>query len=413
MIDFSNKQKEVWKNTILSPRRWNISYGATRSGKTYLDYYKIPWRIRHAGDEGLILLLGNTKGTLERNILDPLRSIWTEALVGNIGSNNKVNLFGRECWALGADKVNQVSKLQGAGLVYCYGDEVTTWNAQVFEMLKSRIDKPGACFDGTCNPDNPQHWFKKFLDSNADIYSMSFNIDDNPFLDPLFVENLKREYQGTVYYDRFILGHWVAAEGVIYRLFADNPDKYIISSPPADITFCNIGVDFGGTGSAQAFQCTGFTHGLHDVITLDEYYTKDPIDPDGLNNAFVDFVRRQISKGYRVLEVYADSAEQVLIRGLQNALIKAKIGITVRDAYKGSINDRIRFYCLLMGAGRYKIMQHCTHTIEAFQTAVWNSKKLNDERLDDGTSNIDSLDAQEYSTEKYQQQIIDLMMLGR
>ena len=115
-IDFSQKQKEVWRNTVNARHRWNISLGATRSGKTYLDYYKIPYRIRSAPADGLILLLGNTKGTLERNVLEPMRKIWTGGLVGSIGSDNRVMLFGRECYALGADKVNQVSKLQGAGL---------------------------------------------------------------------------------------------------------------------------------------------------------------------------------------------------------------------------------------------------------------------------------------------------------
>lgn len=409
-ISFSDKQKEVWRNTVGAHHRWNISLGATRSGKTYLDYYKIPWRIRHAPDSGLILLLGNTKGTLERNILDPMREIWTDALVGQIGSNNKVNLFGRECWALGADKINQVSKLQGSGLAYCYGDEITTWAEPVFQMLKSRLDKPGACFDGTCNPDNPHHWFKAFLDSSADIYQMLFTIDDNPFLDPGFVQALKNEYAGTVFYNRFILGQWAAAEGIIYRLFADDPEAFIIDTPPAT-QFATIGVDFGGTKSAQAFQCTGFLPGLRGCVTLEEFYTKKEIDPTGLEAAFVEFCRLCLSK-YNVIEVYADSAEQTLIRGLQNALLRAGIMLTVHNASKGPINDRIRFYCRLFGAGRYKIMRHCTHTIEAFQTAVWDAKKLEDSRLDDGTNNIDTLDAQEYSTEPYQSDMLDLIMAG-
>ena len=410
-LNFSTKQKEVWRESVEKYHRWNISYGATRSGKTYLDYYKIPYRIRNAGNEGLILLLGNTKGTLERNILDPLRQIWTSKLVGHVGSNNKVQLFGRECYALGADKVSQVKRLQGAGLSYCYGDEVTTWHEDVFQMLKSRLDKPGACFDGTCNPDAPSHWFKKFLESGADIYQMLFTIDDNPFLDPSFVEQLKKEYEGTVFYDRFIKGLWVAAEGIIYRRFADNPKKFIIDEPPK-IAFANIGVDFGGSGSGHAFQCTGFTPGMQEVITLDEYYTKDELDPKQLEDKFVDFVRVQLSK-YNVVEIFADSAEQVLIRGFRNALSKAGIGIPIRNAIKGPIIDRIRFYTMIMGADRYKILSHCEHTIDAFKTALWNSKKLNDERLDDGTTNIDTLDAQEYSTEKYQKQIIDMMLLRR
>ena len=60
---------------------------------------------------------------------------------------------------------------------------------------------------------------------------MAFTIDDNPFLDPSFVASLKREYAGTVYYDRFILGKWKAAEGLIYQQFADNPDMYLTDMP--------------------------------------------------------------------------------------------------------------------------------------------------------------------------------------
>ena len=118
-IDFSPKQKEVWRNTVNVHHRWNISLGATRSGKTYLDYYKIPYRIRSAPKDGLILLLGNTKGTLERNILEPMRKIWTGGLVGSIGSDNRVTLFGRECYALASAALAQMDKARKAVPLGC------------------------------------------------------------------------------------------------------------------------------------------------------------------------------------------------------------------------------------------------------------------------------------------------------
>ena len=205
-MSFSPKQQEFLQNCN---HRWNIKTGATRSGKTFLDYTVIPKRILKCRGEGLIVLLGNTKGTLERNILEPMRAIWSPALVGQIGSNNTVQIFGKKCHALGADKISQVSKLQGAAFEYCYGDEITTWHEDVFQMLKSRLSCPNSHFDGTCNPGNPQHWFKKFLDSDADIYRQAYTIDDNPFLAPEFVENLKREYAGAktdgFLIDRFVL----------------------------------------------------------------------------------------------------------------------------------------------------------------------------------------------------------------
>lgn len=403
-MSFSPKQQEFLQNCN---HRWNIKTGATRSGKTFLDYTVIPKRILKCRGEGLIVLLGNTKGTLERNILEPMRAIWSPALVGQIGSNNTVQIFGKKCHALGADKISQVSKLQGAAFEYCYGDEITTWHEDVFQMLKSRLSCPNSHFDGTCNPGNPQHWFKKFLDSDADIYRQAYTIDDNPFLAPEFVENLKREYAGTVYYDRYILGLWKAAEGAIYRQVADNPADFVIYETPP-VLFATIGVDFGGNGSATAFCCTGFTPGMRGVVTLKEYYKKQIVSPAELERDFVAFVREcKRSYAFPIADAYCDSAEQTLIQGLRTACAREGVGVTIHNARKGEINDRIRFFCRLQAVGRHKIMYACRHTLEAFQTAVWDPKYLTkDVRLDDGVYNIDSLDAQEYAVEPYMRQII-------
>lgn len=204
--------------------RWNVKTGATRSGKTYLDCaVTIPKRICAARGEGLLVMLGNTLGTLERNVLEPMRGLWGPELVGVVrtsASGNIVQLFGRKIYVLGADNKKHIARIQGAAFEYAYGDEITTWDEGVFQMLKSRLSCPHSHFDGTCNPESPSHWFKKFLDSDADIYCQAYTIDDNPTLPAQFVADLKKEYTGTVYYNRFILGQWMAANGVIYRLLA-------------------------------------------------------------------------------------------------------------------------------------------------------------------------------------------------
>lgn len=404
-MPFTKKQREFLDN---ANRRWNFKQGATRSGKTYLDYYVIPKRIRRvAGLEGLTVILGNTKGTLQRNIIDPLQRIYGVDLVSNIRSDNTAMLFGEKCYCLGADNVKRVDQIRGASIKYCYGDEVATWNQEVFTMLKSRLDKPYSKFDGTLNPESPTHWLKKFLDSDADIYCQSYQIDDNPTLDPAFVENLKREYMGTVYYDRYILGLWKAAEGAIYRKFADRPQDYIIDTAPP-IMFATIGVDFGGNGSATAFNLTGYTRGFREVITLREYYKKAIVSPADLEKDFVEFVKACKAE-FNVNDAYCDSAEQTLIRGLATACARNQVGIWIHNARKGEINDRIRFFCRLHGMGRHKIMRCCPKTIEAFESAVWDSKSVTkDVRLDDGNYNIDSLDAQEYAVETNMNQILDI-----
>lgn len=389
--------------------RWNIKTGATGSGKSWLDYaVVIPQRLMALKGEGAAVILGNTQGTANRNILEPMRDIWGEALVGTIGSDNWAKLFGRKVYVLGADNKKHVARIQGWTLEYAYGDEITTWAEPVFQMLKSRLRCPHSHFDGTCNPDAPGHWFKTFLDSNADIYCQSSTIFDNPFLPKEFVDNLCKEYAGTVYYNRFILGQWVAAEGVIYRAFCDHPERFIVDDLPEGDAIRNavIGVDFGGGTSAHAFCCMGFTVRGR-LVVLDEYYEKRALEPNRLAADFVDFVRRCKSR-WIVTDCWCDSAEQTLINGLRSAAASAGLGINIGNAQKRPINDRIRATCILMGAGRFLVNRDCKETIDALKSALWDSKKLTEDvRLDDGTTNIDSLDCMEYSFERDIPALID------
>ena len=399
-MPLTEKQAEYLRNCN---HRWNIKTGATGSGKSYVDIaVTIPKRVMATKGEGLIVLLGNTKGTLERNILSPMRDLYGE-LVGNISNDNTVKIFGKKCYALGADNRKHTARIQGATMEYVYGDEVTTWSEEVFQMLKSRLRCEHSHFDGTCNPDNPRHWFKAFLESDADVYHQSYVIDDG-VLPADVVAQLKKEYAGTVYYDRFILGQWVAAEGVIYRDFADDPERYIVdldnSGEQYDLIKTVIGVDFGGGSSAHAMCCLGYTRGYRHIIVLDEYREQEALTPERLAADFVDFVKR-CQMRWHVTDVYCDSAEQTLINGLRTAANRERLMVNIGNALKKPINNRIRALCMLMGADRFKINRTCRHTIGALQAAVWDSRKLTEDvRLDNGTTNIDSLDALEYCYER-------------
>ena len=405
----SPKQTEFVKQ---AHHRWNMKGGATRSGKTYLDFrWIIPIRIRERiGKDGLTVILGVTKSTIERNVLEPMRNLYGD-LVGEISDDNTVLLFGEHYYALGAEKASQVSKIRGASIKYAYGDEVADWSEEVFELLKSRLDKDYSCFDGTFNPQYPGHWLKEFLESDADIFSQTYTIDDNPFLSPSFVEALKQEYEGTVYYDRYILGRWVRADGLIYQHFADNTNDYLIDDVrewcrehEQRIRYVTIGVDFGGTGSATKFQATAITD-KWTVIAFDEEYIKGMVDPDALNGRFSLFVRR-VGSEYGKSSTWADSAEQILIRGFQNTVKKDNLPTGVSNAKKMEIHDRIKLTLLLMAQKRLYICRKCEHLIEALCEAVYDSKRFDDTRLDDGTTDIDSLDAFEYSIEPYYEKLL-------
>ena len=214
-------------------------------------------------------------------------------------------------------------------------------------------------------------------------------------------------YSG-VFYDRYILGKWVAAEGVVYRDFADNPDRYLIDDVDNYLAKTNqrpsllmIGVDFGGNASATTFKAVVITSRFKEVIVADECYIKEQINPQQLNERFSDFVQTVTAK-WGGAQVRADSAEQILIRGLNFQARKDKLKAEIKNSIKLEINNRIRLENILMAQDRLKVCKKCKQMIEAFRYAVYDPKKLDhDERLDDGTSDIDSLDAFEYAIEPY------------
>lgn len=298
----TEKQKQYIAN---ANKRWNFKSGAVRSGKSYVDVTAvIPMRIRERiGKDGLCFIVGVSKETIERNVLQPMRERYTSAVVGTINSRNIARICGEDVYCLGAEKVSQVAKIQGASAKYVYGDEVAKWHEDVFNMLKSRLDKPYSCFDGALNPEHPTHWLKKFLDSGADIYLQQYTIFDNTFLSPEFVKNLCREYEGTVYYDRLILGKWVRAEGAIYRRFADDPAKFLTTGIPTqkEISEIVIGVDFGGTKSGHAFVATAKIHGYEKLIALASERHFGEYEPRDIDELAVKFANKVAAK-YGVID---------------------------------------------------------------------------------------------------------------
>lgn len=386
--------------------RWNIKTGAVRSGKSYVDMaYTIPSRIRERiGKPGLSVVFGVSRDTIERNVLQPMREIYGPGLVGTINNRNMAWVCGEDIYCLGAEKVSQVAKVQGSSIKYAYGDEIAKWNREVFEMLKSRLDKPYSCFDGACNPENPTHWLKEFIDSDADIYVQQYRIFDNTFLTQEYIDNLCKEYAGTVYYDRLIEGKWKRAEGAIYRVFADVPEKFVRPVNRNDIKEIRIGIDFGGNGSGHSFVATAILwNGIVQPVMSRKHMKKDfpqGIDANKLSELFLQFVADVIAKYGKPRYAFWDNAETVLGQSIENACRKEFPSLIVLPAQKKKINDRINYTVRLMGAGRFFITPDCKTLKKALQDAVYNNKVLQEERLDDGSTDIDTLDAFEYTIER-------------
>lgn len=360
--------------------RWNFKGGATRSGKTYLDFkWIIPLRIRErAGKDGLAVILGVTKSTIERNVLEPMRDLYGDKLVGTISSDNTAWIFGEKCYCLGAEKVSQVSKIRGASIKYCYGDEVADWSEEVFALLKSRLDKEYSCFDGTYNPQYPNHWLKRFLDSDADIFSQVYTIDDNPFLPPSFVENLKKEYAGTVFYDRYILGKWTLAEGLVYPMFGDS---CIVQDIP-DTGDYYISIDYGTHNPFSAgLWCVTKT----DAVRIGEYY----------------YCGREERKEKTPEEYYSEVKRLAGGRDIKCLIVDPSADAFITTAKKhhefkvrGAVNDvltGIQTTAEMIASGKLKIHESCEDAIREFGLYRWDEKAESDRVVKENDHAMDEI----------------------
>lgn len=392
-------------------KRVNLLTGSVRSGKTYISLLKWAIFVGTMSENAEFLMTGKTLTSLKRNCLGLLQD-----LVGKDNFKYSINqksakLFGRIVWLEGANDDRAESKIRGMTLAGAYVDELTQIPEDFYRMLLSRLSIKNAKLYATTNPDTPTHWVKVDIidNENIDKNIWHFTFDDNEILkkeNPEYFENLKKEYKsmGEVFYSRFILGLWVLAEGLIYRQFANNKELFLKDKAvdekgnPLNFLIISIGIDYGATKGETEFKATGITPFFKEVWTIDEMKLAGLYSPDEIYEKFDEFYYRLINDYGKVTHCFGDygALGQVLTYGLNKHLQEKGIPLKVDDCVKGKIVDRIYMDNLLFAQGRRFILKKCIYLQEAYELAVWDEKRP-DERLDDGTTPIDDLDASEYS----------------
>ena len=394
-----------------------IADGAIRSGKTIACIIGfMTWSQEMFAGESFILA-GKTMGALKKNVIRPMLQIleawgWPYEYIRS-GTDARIEIGSNTYYLYGANTEAAQDALQGLTAAGAYLDEAALFPRSFVDQAVGRCSVEGAKIWMNCNPAGPHHYIREEYILKArekKVYHLHFAMTDNLTLSRGVLERYRRLWpHGSMFYKRFILGRWVAADGLIYQQFSDNVNEYLITEKwlkEHEIVYAVIGVDFGGTKSAHSFTLTGFTRGYRQVVVLDEYYCRKRLNPKQLQDDFVDFVKRAQAR-YKVYEAYCDSAEQTLISGLETACVQNHVNIDIRNALKGPINDRIAFYNSLIAQHRWKVMKHCRNIISAFEESVYDDTKKNmDVRLDDGEMNVDSLDSTEYSTESVQDDIL-------
>jgi PBSX family phage terminase large subunit len=212
--------------------------------------------IATAPDQGLIIIVGRTLQTIERNVLEPLQDA---TLFGSVaaevhhtrGSTTAV-ILGRTVHLIGASDARAEGRLRGLTAFLAYVDEATLVPEGFFNQLLARLSVPGARLLATTNPDSPAHWLRRTFILRAAELGLAhwhFTLDDNPALDPAYVAALKAEYTG-LWYRRFIEGAWCLAEGAVYDMWDEK--RHVVTELPNMIRMIALGVDYGTTNPTDA-----------------------------------------------------------------------------------------------------------------------------------------------------------------
>ena len=249
--------------------RANLWHGSVRSGKTVGSLLRTCDYVATSAPPGAGLISGKTERTIRRNVIDNLREMLGYSAVRVNWGKGEGYLLGRKFYIAGANDERSEDKIRGHTLAWGYGDELTLWPESFYRMFMSRLSVKGAKFFGTTNADAPLHWLKKnYIDRSAelDLKHFHFNIDDNRYLDPVFVAALKKEYTG-LWYKRFIDGLWVLAEGVIWDMF--DLDVHVVDKLPDGLYQYWLTIDYG---TAAPFVALLLAHGRDKMTDREALY---------------------------------------------------------------------------------------------------------------------------------------------
>ena len=387
---YTPKQRELlrlWQTNKL--KRINLLSGSVRSGKTWISLVLWAFWVATMPKEKNYLMTAKSLTTLKRNVLDLLTELVGEKNFTFSIAQKQALLFGRKIYLEGANDARAESKIRGMTLQGAYCDELTLYGEDFFTMMLSRLSEPNAKLFATTNPDSPMHWLnKQYIERRhkLSMLLMTFLIDDNTFLDPNYVEELKKEYVG-VFYDRFIKGEWVLAEGRVYPGFSEIDN--VTENIPKDGTYY-ISIDYG---TLNPFSAGLWCVSDGKAVRIKEYYhsgrdTKRQLTDEEYHAELEKLIQYTDSEGilqeYEIDRVVIDPSAASFI-----ACMRRHGKFRVKHAVN-TVIDGIRNVTSMLNSQRLFIHSSCKDSIKEFGLYSWDDKaqedkviKENDHAMDD------------------------------
>lgn len=356
----------MWQRDEL--KRINLLEGSVRSGKTWISLVLWAFWVGTMPKDGSYLMVAKTLTSLRRNVLDLLQSLVGTRNFSYSLPRKEGRLFGRLVYLEGVNDARAESKIRGMTLQGAYCDELTLFTQDFFAMLLSRLSEPGAKVIATTNPDSPNHWLmteyisRKDEAAGVDLLDIKYTLDDNTFLDPEYVKQIKREYTG-VFYERFVLGRWVLAQGRIYDMF--KRAQHVVEAPPGPCTAWYVSMDYG-TSNPAVMLLWGEYGGVW-IATKEYYYSGRDERRQKTDEEYYAELEK-LAGGLPVRMVIVDPSAASMI-----ATIRKHGRFLVLPA-DNAVLDGIRITATALNSGKIKFCACCVNTILEMESYVWDEK---------------------------------------
>lgn len=450
LAPFSEKYINYFQRSKIA--RINCLEGAIRSGKTILNICAFSDYLDNHKTGGLFIASGITSGVawevLAENrghssldgkygapegfgLLYMFRGRCKKTKIKNVDALEIKNKYNKICDILfvGAKNKGCIEAIRGLTISGWIATELENHSTEegndfIGFMFGRLLGAPNGKMFFDLNPSYPSNkMYTKYLDTFEETLGKAYNylkcgiFDNSAFTKEQINETLKLyKDKSSVMYQRDILGNRACAEGLIFGMFAKDSNLWILNSLDELRTkqnkFISIGVDFGGNGSNTAFCATLIYenyHGVCPIADLEINMSSNESDIKSFRTYLKDFIAFIDMLGVaKILYIYGDNADPVMLNEIRSVLREiGRANIRTIGSVKRTIKERIIIKKKLMSYNHWSVYKNCSYVISSTQTQVWDSREEHeDERLDNGSVDIDIADAEEYSWSAFADKLI-------
>lgn len=374
-----------------------ICTGAIRSGKTsVMTVAYVDWAMREFDGQKFIFM-GKTVASVERNVVEPFMALaWARERYSMEYRRSQCRLVvrdrrGHENWfdVFGAKDKASYELVQGFTAAGCLVDEVALCERSAVEQALARCSVAGSRYFFSCNPDSPRHWFhtewiQRAREQNALV--LEFSLRDNPALTDEVIARYERQYTG-VFYDRYIRGKWVVAEGLVYpfaeeRCLCDPEEAWGGSRQDPGPGEWYISVDYGITNPFAALLWR---------VTRERAWVVDEYVFDSREEG----CRRTDEEHYAAVEELAGDLliQSVVVDPSANSFKETVWRHGRFDVRPGdnAVVDGIGTTSVMLKEGLVLVNRDCTATVSEFGLYRWDDKAIKDRPVKENDHAMDSL----------------------